>query len=329
MNISTAKVIAGYSYDGARSNLSNINAYSAALKHLNKAYPHTPWLYGATAIPFLFRVGEDVNTAPVLDELPHDRIVELLNNLGVRIEGRSGISEGDGLNQLRKESWDALRQAVDAGYPCFGRGFEFSYGETSVVQGYDEASSEYIISCWRTTTTTSWQSLGESDGLVDLHWILPDGEAEDDRRTVREALQLAIDFSEGRYTASHTRVGFAAYEHWVAELRRGTVDSWFFAYHTHEWDTCRTYGLKFLEEVKERLGSRASSELSAAIDAAIVSFAVVREKFHQVYELFPWEQPRGLIEDTERRLEAAKLLDAVKYDDEAATAAFRQLVALL
>lgn len=321
-NTQTAKVIEGYVYNGARSNLANINAFSAALKHWGSVHPHTPWLYGAVGIPFLFRVVEDVNTAPVLYELPHNRIVGLLNNLGVRVEGMSAVAQGEALHTLRGKAWDAVRKAIDDGYPCFGRGFYFDYGETSVVQGYDESEPAYVISCWHGTKGIPQQSLGERDGLVDVHWMMPDGIKEDDRRTVRDALRLAVEFAEGSLTGERTMVAGAAYDHWVRELRKGTVDGWFFAYNTHEWDTCRTNGYKFLLEAKERLGG----DTPAALDEAINKFAVVREKFNRVYQLFPWEQPRGLIEDTERRLEAAKLLEEAKPFDTAAINAFRKVV---
>jgi hypothetical protein len=322
MNNLTARIIDGYDYNGARSNLSNINTYSASFKHWGRTHLYTPWLFGATAVSFLYRVGENVNTAPVLHELPHSRIVELLKNLGVHVEGICAVAEGDSLNRLRLEAWDAVRKAIDAGYPCFGRGFYFNNGETSVVQGYDVMSSEYIISCWHGTTNVPWQSLGEYEGLVDVHWMTPDGKSEDDRRTVRDALRLAVEFADGILTGPQTRVGSNAYDHWVAELRKGTVDGWFFAYNTHEWDTCRTNGHKFLQEAKHRLGSSAPR----ALEDAIACFGAVREKFNQVYQLFPWEQPRGLIEDTERRLQAAELLNEAKAYDAEAIDKFRKVI---
>ncbi|RAV22873.1 hypothetical protein [Paenibacillus contaminans] len=316
------KVINGLRYDGGRSNLSNINAYSACLKQLDSPYPLSPWLYGAIGVPFLFRVGGEVNTAPVLHELPHDRIAGLLGNIGVQVAGISAIAEGDSLNALRRKAWDAVRHAIDAGYPCFGRGFAFNYGETSVVQGYDLTDEAYICSCWDGTRAEPWQTLGERDGLVDVYWMMKNDYAEDDCRTVKEALHLAVEFAEGKLTGSRTLAGSRAYEHWVAELRRGAVDGWYFAYNTHEWDTCRTYGHKFLLEAKRRLGEHAPE----ALDEAIGCFDRVREAFHQVYELFPWEQPRGLIEDAERRLEAAKLLEQAKTYDAKAIETFRRVV---
>jgi hypothetical protein len=322
MNVQTAKVIEGCKYNGSRSNLSIINAYSACFKYWNRPYAHTPWLYGAIAIPFLFRVGKDVNTDPILHELPYNRIVDLLNNLGVRVEGISGTAAGNELDSLRKKAWDAARSAIDGGYPCFGQGVYFNYGETSVIQGYDAAEAVYISSCWHDTQLIPWKSLGERDGLIDLHWMMPDGVAENDVRTIRDALVLAVQFAEGSLTGPETLVAAAAYEHWVTALRNGIVDGWYFAYNTHEWDTCRTNGYKFLLEAKGRLGDHSP----AALDDAIACFKKVSEKFNQVYQLFPWEQPRGLIEDTERRLEAAELLDDAKYHDAEAIDAFRRVI---
>lgn len=318
----TDKVLEGYVYNGARSNLSNVNAYSACLKYWGKEYPHTPWLYGAIAIPFLFRVGERVNEAPILDELPHERIVALLNNLGVRVEGFSVTASGEELERLREKSWLEVRSAIDAGVPVFGRGFYFDYGETSVVQGYAEADDAYIVSCWHGTKQIQRQTLGEREGLIDMYGMKPDGREEDDKRTVMEALQLAVEFAEGKLTGPQTRVASRAYDLWVSELRKGTVDGWYFAYHTHEWDTCRSNGYKFLLEAKQRL----AGDVPPSLDRAIGHFGAVRDQFHHVYRLFPWEQPRGLIEDTERRIEAAKLLEEAKVHDEAAIAAFRDVV---
>lgn len=322
MNATSEKTLDGYKFNGSRSNLANINAYSACLHYLGKPYAHTPWLYGAIGIPFLFRVGGNVNYAPILNELPHDRIVELLRNLGVHTDGFCRTAEHEELERLREEAWNAVKRNIDAGIPCFGRGFYFDFGETSAVQGYDESTGEYIISCWHGTKRLHRQSLGERDGLVDLHWMTAAGTEEDDRRTVRDALRLAVEFAEGKWTGPHTRVASAAYDYWVGELRSGNVDGWYFAYHTHEWDTCRTNGYKFLEEAKRRL----SAETPRSLDDAIEAFAKVRDTIHRVYELFPWEQPRGLIEDTERRLEAARLLEEARAYDEASIDTFRRVV---
>lgn len=321
MDTQIGKVIEGYRYYG-RSNLANVNAYSAALKKVGSVYGYTPWLYGTIGVPFLFRTVENVNTAPVLHELPHERIVGLLNNLGVHIEGISEVASGKRLAELREEAWYTLRDKVDRSIPCFGRGFYFNYGETSVVQGYDDAEETYIISCWHDIQSVQRQSLGERDGLVDLHWMMPDGRAEDDRRTVRDALTLAVQYAEGRLTSVDTYVGVAAYGHWVEQLRKGAVDGWYFAYAAHEWDTLKTHGYKFLEEAKLRLGDAAPH----ALNRAIREFGAVQDRIHQVYELFPWSQPRGLIADTERRLEAARLLEEAAQHDVAAIEAFRSIV---
>jgi hypothetical protein len=45
--------------------------------------------------------------------------------------------------------------------------------------------------------------------------------------------------------------------------------------------------------------------------------------------MFPWSQPRGPIADTERRLEAARLLEEAAPHDAAAIEAFRSVVAEL
>ncbi|MCR2805764.1 hypothetical protein [Paenibacillus soyae] len=321
MHAQTEKIIEGYRYYG-RSNLANVNAFSAALKQAGSGYGYTPWLYGAMGAPFLFRTVEDVNTEPVLHELPHERIVGLLNNLGVRVEGMSEVASGERLAALREEAWNTVRDKVDRGIPCFGRGFYFSYGETSVVQGYNAAEGTYIISCWHDIQSVPRHTLGERDGLVDLYWMTSDGQTEDDRRTVRDALALAVEYAEGRLTSEDTYVGVAAYGHWVEQLRKGAVDGWFFAYAAHEWDTLKTHGYKFLEEAKVRLGTQAP----AALDQAIREFKAVQARIHQVYELFPWSQPRGLITDTERRLEAARLLEEAAPHDAAAIEAFRSVV---
>ncbi|WP_409340743.1 hypothetical protein [Paenibacillus sp. MBLB4367] len=320
------KVINGLRYNGARSNLASINAYSVCLQELGSPYAFTPWLYGATGIPFLFRTGDDVNTAPVLHELPYGRMVAQLQNLGVQVEGVSAVAEGETLDRLRRESWEACRIAIGSGFPCFGRGFVFNGGETSIVQGYDDKDAAYICSCWNGTTTVEWQSLGERDGLVDIHWMRRNGQTEENvRKTVADALQLAVEFAAGKLTGPQTYTGNRAYRRWSAELRKGAVDGWFFAYNTHEWDTCRSNGYKFLLKAKERLGS----ETPEALERAIESFGLVRDRFHRIYELFPWEQPRGLIEDTERRLEAAALLEEADAYDSATIAAFREVVEAL
>jgi hypothetical protein len=152
--------------------------------------------------------------------------------------------------------------------------------------------------------------------------------AVEDRMIVREALQLAVEFSEdgGRWSQPHMITGSAAFDVLIRALEKNMYDGWYLGLHANGWKELRESGWLFLKEAKKRVGD---TESERAFDEAIHYAGQLHQTFSKLYEMFPWMQPFGPIPDTERRLTAIELLRSAKLTETKALHAYAQLVGLL
>ncbi len=278
------------------------------------------WLFGASGLSFLFRIDDRIDIAPEMHELPYSRMYELVQNLGVRIGGVSGYGEGGSYVELAAAAWEQARMAIDRGCPCFGRGIQYGLNETALVYGYDKEG--YFSDCWRNRGKhTPWDRIGEGlslaeyslqdhaekqhKGYVDLHWMEP-APAAGDKKTVREALELAVSFAEEpeRWVRPTTKTGVAALNALTAALADNKVDGWLFSWSAGMWRESFSNGAEFLQEARSRLGM----DSSASFHEAIESYRLLAQRFKKLTELYPFPAAEGIIADTEQRRMAVETL---------------------
>ena len=112
---------------------------------------------------------------------------------------------------------------------------------------------------------------------MEFHIVKP-WEKVPDRKTIKEALQFALDISKSpeKWIISGYKSGFAGYELWINALKENRADAFGTAYNAATWAECRKYAVEFLKEAKHRL-SRAIKYLGAARDAEIAGLVVLKE----------------------------------------------------
>ena len=73
------------------------------------------------------------------------------------------------------------------------------------------------------------------------------------------------------------------FENWIKALEAGTASTIGTALNAGCWAECRTFGVQFLKEAKERIGG----ETNRLFDEAAGHYETERDSLHKVAELFP------------------------------------------
>ncbi len=291
------------------------------------------WLYGCTGYGFLIVVERDLCPSG-----PHSwdyfgTVSKLCKNLGLEFEVMAAYPGQPDFGQKQEDIWDAVRQAIDRGVPCYGWHHEFI-----VINGYDEDG--YLLSgpsdALGVDAPGNWREFGASSGpgFVEVVAVKP-GTAADDTEAVRDALSFAV-------RSAHTSgQGIAAYDNWADGLASGEAISDDGAgYHAAIWAECRTFAVSFLEEARRRLGGKCKDLFGQAIE----HYALVRGHLQQVSERFPpclaaaapesltWEEVQARkrhARDQRRRNEAAAFVRQAKEAEVAGLRVIEQIARTL
>ncbi|WP_199613578.1 LamG domain-containing protein [Paenibacillus alkalitolerans] len=153
------KLLQGLRYQGI-SCMSPFNTYRGIADYYGIRCSDV-WLRGVTGRPFLFAMHERINVHDFCIPFPERRMIELFGNVGLEIGSMEGYSQGEGYLDLLNQAWNAAREAVDSGWACFGRAVDFSGGEYSVINGYD--NDGYYTSSWHGNSVKSipWMMYGQ------------------------------------------------------------------------------------------------------------------------------------------------------------------------
>jgi len=243
----------------------------------------------------------------------HDGFFKLVKNLGCELELVLGDKPGQDFADKQKLAWEKTRQAIDAGLPCYA--WELDVPEYYVVYGYDDVGYYYRgPGCDAGKGPKPWKELGDSEiGFLGIHIVKP-GKAAEDKTTVKEALQFALEWagSSNKWTFPKYHAGPAGYDAWIAALETGEADGFGTAYNASCWSECRQHAVGFLKEAKERL----DEELNPLFDETIGHYEVVAQNLKKVVETFPFlvsdEEKEKNIKDEARRRQAIEALKAAR-----------------
>ena len=260
------------------------------------------WLYGATGHAFLLNMHEVVcPSGPTAWK--SEMLFRLGRNVGYRIDGIFSLRQMPDFDEARKKAWDYLKKNIDDGIPCYG--WELGVPEYYVVNGYDDVG--YYFSGPMPAPARMpkpWEELATGEiGLIEMYSV-ERGEALDDRQTVKQALEFALEFSQSpdKWIFPKYRAGLEGYDLWIKALETGVADGFGMAYNTVVWWECRFFAAEFLKEVRERLNDDVSGILIQTIDA----YDVVARRLKKVEELYPFfGRKPAHIESEERRMKAA------------------------
>jgi hypothetical protein len=271
------------------------------------------WLFGATGHAFVINIHERVAASgPTLWNT--EKLFELGSNLGYQITGVKGESTDSNFVEKQKEAWDMVRGAIDQGYPCYG--WCLNIPDYYVINGYDDVGYYYSGPMSKDfKMPLSWQELGKQEVQVLEAYVVKPGKPADDRTTVREALEFAIEISKSpeRWTFPEFKTGLAGYDNWIRAMESDPVNvccNFGVVYNAEVWSECRTYAVEFLKEAKLRL---ADSNLDPLFDEAISHYEVVVSELGKVKEQFPFlESDPEHIKDPVRREKAVTALKAAR-----------------
>lgn len=333
---------------------SHIGAVVSALEYLN--IPSSPsWTFGMTGHAFIIAVDDKLSRPNV--GLPDQKLFELSENLGIKVEGIHKFAEGDHFVRLQIEAWNRARNAINHRYPVFAKEIDLG-NETSLIYAYNETG--YFTHSWHSGSghenfddMIPWEMLGHSycpcfacgkerekgitgkdssvknskdkqSGLISLHWVTP-GEKKDDRESLNEAISFVLQFEQqGPYEWDHSKIypGLKAYDHWIHAIADRSILAFYMGYLAEIWYESRQYAYQFLLEVKERIPSVNPTHLLEAL----ACYDQIQQRFKQLSHMFPWMQPHEPIDDPERSEAALRLLKDIRAAEEKGLEALARLI---
>ena len=247
----------------------------------------------------------------------------LSRNLGYDIDTVAGGKQDGDFGDRQKEAWDMVRKSIDQGMPCYG--WELEIPEFYVIAGYDDTGYYYSgPNCDLGKGPKPWQELGDTGiGVIEVHSVRP-GQAADDTKTVKEALEFALEHASEKGVFPNYRAGLAGYDLWIETVADGAADGHGMAYNTAAWAECRGFGARFLREAKGRL----NGDVGVLLEDAAKQYGMVFQHLQRVADSFPFP-PGNEINDDERCNKAVVHLRNARDNEEAGLELLEKIVAVL
>lgn len=241
-----------------------------------------PWLMGGTGHAFTINIAPSVcPSAPTAWD--KSLFYELGRNLGFTIEAVSAHQSQPDFAEKQKLAWDKVRQALDKGLPCYGWNLDGPI--FCVIHGYDKQG--YLFrGPGGDDDHKPWQELGSGPiGLLQV-WVLSAVEPAEDAKTVREALEYAVQVGKGGddLIGPPSKLGLPGYDLWISEVEVGRYDGFGIAYNAACWAQCRYYAVEFLREASQRI-----DEHLELWEEAIQRYGTVSENLAKVVAMYPFE----------------------------------------
>ena len=288
------------------------------------------WLWGGTGHAFF------INIHPVIcpsgpTAWKTGIIHKLGKNVGYEVECILGFKQNGDFQEKQQLAWDAIRQAIDNGLPCFG--WELDVPEYYVIYGYDDVGYHFKgPGCDEGKGPYPWEKLGDTGIGVTEAYVVKSGTPADDAQTVKEALHFAIEASRSPEDYIHPgyKAGLPGYDLWLSAFAEKKAEGFGTSYNAAVWSECRTLAAEFLREAKSRLDGNAGS----SFDAAIASYATVAQNLQIVAETFPFlstsdEQKDANVKDPKCVEKAVACLQEARRAEAAGLESLKQIIAEL
>jgi len=263
--------------------LAFLGCIKGCLNYLHQPVSDT-WLYGATGYAFLINIHEKVYSYSV-GAWNKERLYDLGQNIGYETEHIQGDKAKGNFLEQQEQAWEAVRQAIDSGYPCYGYPLH-SIPEVYLIHGYDKCGYYYNgVGCESGNGPKLWKDLGLPDQYFYVNIIRPCKPATVEE-TIKDALNFAVEFSsdQNKWIGSEYKAGPAAYDQWINALEQEKADAFGVAFNALVWAECRSYAAPFLAEAKTKFPPK----LQKLFDEAIQHYQESAENLQKVSELFPF-----------------------------------------
>jgi len=288
------------------------------------------WLYGATGYAFLINIHEQVYSHSV-GAWNKTEFYQLGKNIGYETEHISGEKSHADFRLQQQQAWEAVRQAIDHGFPCYGYPLH-TIPEIYLIHAYDQCGYYYNgAGCESGDGPKLWKELGLPDEYFDLHLVKP-CEPAPPANTIKDALNFVIEFSAetNKWIGPEYKAGPQAYDQWISALRLEKADAFGVAFNALVWAECRSQAAPFLSEAKRYV----SSDLHPLFDDAILHYREAEKNLQKVSGLFPCFSVSPLqreenLNDKDICNEAISSLSAAKKEEILGLNALRNIVARL
>jgi CubicO group peptidase (beta-lactamase class C family) len=303
-----------------------LGCIKACLNYLDKPVSDA-WLYGATGCAFLINVHENLSSYSV-GAWNKEKFYQLGKNIGYQTENIRGEKSLGDFRSQQKHAWEAVRHAIDKGYPCYGYPLH-NIPETYLINGYDLCGYYYNgAGCESGDGPKLWKELGLPGQYFDIH-IVRLCKPEPIEKTIKDALSFAIELSSSTndWIGPEYKAGPAAYDQWINALRLEKADEFGAAFNALVWSECRSYAVPFLVEAKDHV----RSDLHPSFDEAISHYKKAAENLQKISELFPCFTASSLqreanLKDKELCNEAISYLSVAKEEEMTGLDILRKIV---
>ncbi|WP_199615871.1 hypothetical protein [Paenibacillus alkalitolerans] len=326
------KELLSYRFTGLH--MSHAGALRACLDVLPAEPVTNAWLYGATGYAFVMALDEHITNRGPTFGLPYGHLHRLAANIGLKINGIRVYTDSHDHHQWRSRAIQGIRQAIDAGLPCFGQGLAET-SETEVLHGYEPQG--YLTHGWHQRgLPIPWEALGMAycpcvpcsgrrkeqfgenvdvqSGFISVHWAEA-VQASDAESTVRQAFSYILEQNSGSPGTSLPGYlyGTDAYEHWIRVVKEGNAVGFYVGYLCDTWRECRSYAAPFLREAASKL----DPDWTEALEEAARYYDASASKWKRLNELYPWMQPRSKVVDVDKRMQTVELLEGIMASEQA------------
>lgn len=248
---------------------------------------------------------------------------ELGKNVGYKSDGVFAHKSQSAFGDRQKEARDLVTRSIDEGIPCYG--WELEAPEYYVILGYDDIGYHYSgPSCDLDKGPKPWQELGDTGiGLIEMYSVRR-GQPADDAKTVKEALQFALEHAGQKWVHPNYKAGLAGFDKWIETMANGTATGHRVAYNAVLWAECRSLGALFLREAMGCLDGK----VRPLLDEAIEEYLPVIHNLNKVVDLFPFP-PGNEIEDRERQRKSISYLKQAREAEEKGLKSLERIVEVL
>ena len=281
------------------------------------------WLYGATGHAFVINLHDEVcPSGPTAWDT--QMLLKLGKNAGYTIDGVVAHKSQEDFSEKQQTAWENTRKAIDQDLPCYG--WELDIPEYYVVYGYDDKGYYFSgAGCDDGKGPKPWQEMGNTGiGMLEMYTVRP-GPAADDRTTVKEALEFALEHARSPkgWIYPRYKAGLEGYDNWISALEAGRADGQGMGYNAAVWSECRIFAVQFLLEARQHLGD---SRYNALFDEAAGYYETVYRNLLKVAELFPFPPKGDEVNNARRCKKAVKRLQKARKAEESGLGLLARIV---
>jgi hypothetical protein len=279
-------------------------------------------IYGALGYAFALNVHDkiDISGPTAWND---SKCYTLAGNIGLQIEHLHYEHDKD-FAKNQALTWQKIRTALDQDKPCYA--WAMDDPEYYVIFGYDGTGNYLFRNLKGQSGQLPHQKLS-ADWPI-MAGIISKGAAADEKKTLTDALQFAVDVGAGKYAKAPYHAGTEAYDVWIKALQDQSLNAGEGnAYNAQCWAECRGAAALFLHEAASR---SQDADTRALLEDAAASYDTVAAELKAVADLFPFTASgamRTMYKDQSRRENAVEHLAAARDAEGQGLALLAQILA--